>query len=160
MTALVEREAMVVAPQHQADEVPRMRVQAAAVEEENRLAAGLTPVEVMEAHLMDHDLMGFRQDDFGDFQSGIMGRQLKMFDLFGIVQHATRSWSVSFEITAVKRRSGASFWGNSHQPQLQQRYIAKGRKGPQSAKVHPEGRSTVSRRAPASRKVALSKAGE
>src|ERR1700683_3418833 len=38
----------------------------------------------------------------------MMGSPLEMFDLFGIIQHATRSWSVSIGITARELRDIAN----------------------------------------------------
>ena len=57
MAALVERDAVVLAAQRQAYEIPGMRVEPAAVQEKYRTALRGTPIEVVEAHPIDHDVV-------------------------------------------------------------------------------------------------------
>src|SRR5579863_1833706 len=57
VTALIERKAVVLPPQHQADHVPRMRVQAAAMQKQNRTAPRDAPIQVMKPHPVNHDMV-------------------------------------------------------------------------------------------------------
>ena len=91
MTALIERKAMIILPQHQADDVPGVSVQSSAVKKQDRRAAGGSPIEVMKPHPMDDDVMGLRKNYFGNFQSGMVGSEFEMFKLLGIGQHTLHS---------------------------------------------------------------------
>src|SRR5262245_18952326 len=47
-------------------------------------------------------MMRLRENELREFQSGVMGNELEMFELLGIAQHFQRSWSVSKAITALR----------------------------------------------------------
>ena len=89
MTALVEREAVIVRPQHQAYDVPGVSVQAATVKEQNRRAPGGSPIEVMEPHPMDHDMMRLGENDFGKLS-------------------ARHGWQSARDVRAAQHRSACS----------------------------------------------------
>jgi hypothetical protein len=57
VAALVEREAVVLAAQRQADEVPSTRIEPAAVQKKYWMTPPSTPIEVMEAHPVDHNVV-------------------------------------------------------------------------------------------------------
>jgi hypothetical protein len=73
-----------------------MRVETAAVQKEDRMPTLGAPIEVMQAHPADNEVMGFRQLDGGQFESRVLGRKLEMVDLFRGTQHNSHSWSVPF----------------------------------------------------------------
>ena len=58
--ALVEREAMELAAQRQAAQVPGARGLTAAVQEQDRRPPGRAPVEIVEAHAAEHGVAGAR----------------------------------------------------------------------------------------------------
>jgi hypothetical protein len=64
VTALIERESMVLLSEHQADHVPGVRVQAASMQKENRRTPLRAPIEVMKAHPLNDYMMRVRQDEF------------------------------------------------------------------------------------------------
>ena len=83
MTALVEGDTVVALAQHQANEIPGMGVQAAAMQKEYGMAPLGAPIEIMQPHPADHHVMRFRQGDLGQLQPGVPGGELEMIDLFG-----------------------------------------------------------------------------
>src|SRR5262249_52253718 len=66
---LVERQAAVLAPERETDEVPGARRLTAAVEEEDGRPPGYAPVETVEGQAAQGELVGFRYDELVDRES-------------------------------------------------------------------------------------------
>src|SRR6266851_23338 len=81
MPALIQRDAAVAMAQHQADHVPGMGVEAAAMEEEDRSpGARIAPVQVMEPEALDDQIGGLRQHDLRRLQTRYFRHQSELFD--------------------------------------------------------------------------------
>src|SRR5439155_5105896 len=65
VSALVEGDAVVFGAESEADDVPRMRVEGAAVEKEDQRPPALSPVQVVEPHPADHEVALLLQYDLG-----------------------------------------------------------------------------------------------
>ena len=96
MPALVERDAVVLAAQRQAYEIPGMRVEPAAVQEKYRMAPRGTPVEVVETHPVDHDVVVFGKGETRHFEPGDLGGQLQVLELFRCLQHGSFVLAIDF----------------------------------------------------------------
>jgi hypothetical protein len=70
VAALVERDAVIGVPQRQAAQIPGMRVQRAAVQEDDRRQVPVAPVEIMETHAPHMELAAFRQHDIVEAEAG------------------------------------------------------------------------------------------
>src|ERR1700751_4297751 len=104
MAALVEREALVLAAQRQAYEIPGMRVEPAAVQEKDRMAPRSAPIEVVETHPVDHDVVVLGKRETRPFEPGDLGGQLQVLELFRCFQHVSLS---SRSIWLCVRRAGS-----------------------------------------------------
>ena len=78
VAALVQGQAVPLAPQGRAHEIPRVRVEAAAVEEHHGREARRSPVEIVKAHLPEQEVVLTRQHDFGKANAGGGRRQFEM----------------------------------------------------------------------------------
>ncbi len=66
-----------------------MGVEATAVQEDHRRAAGRAPVQVVKAHAPEHEVMLAGQHDVGERHAGGGGRQLQVrAELLGAEAHA------------------------------------------------------------------------
>src|SRR5215469_2124535 len=65
MATLVERDTMVVAPEHQAHDIPSMSIEAATMQKDDWRPSFDTPIQVMQTDTVDYDMVRFGQDDFG-----------------------------------------------------------------------------------------------
>src|SRR5262249_6250765 len=73
MTTLVKCEAMIVRTEHQADDVPGVGVQSSAMEEQDRRAAGGSPIQVMKPHPMNNYIVGLGKNYLRNFEPGVFG---------------------------------------------------------------------------------------
>ena len=103
MAALVERDAVVLAAQRQAYEIPGMRVEPAAVQEKNRMALRSTPIEVVETHSVDHDIVVLGKGETRDFEPGDLGGQLQVLELFRCFQHDFFVLAIDLVVRPVRR---------------------------------------------------------
>ncbi len=81
VTTEVEGQAPIVLPQREADEVPRVRGEPAAVEEQQRLLAGRPPVEIAETHAPQHDLMLVGDDELPGREAGDLGGVVQVLEI-------------------------------------------------------------------------------
>src|SRR5271156_1121674 len=86
MPALIERDASIAFAQHHGDAIPRMRVDAAAVQEKYRHARA-APVEVVKTHRADDHLLVLRQRDCARMKIGNLERSPKHREFFGSFRH-------------------------------------------------------------------------
>ena len=82
MAALVERQAMVVAAQGEAHQIPGVRGQRAAMEKHNRRQVLAAPIEIMQPHPADLRVMPLRQYDVVKSEPGAHGRRRKVLAVF------------------------------------------------------------------------------
>ena len=78
VAALIEGHAVRLAPEGQTHEIPRVGVEAAAVQEHHGGQARRPPVEIVKAHAPEQEVMHVRQDDLGKMDAGGGRRQLEM----------------------------------------------------------------------------------
>jgi hypothetical protein len=64
-----------------------MRVEPAAVQEKNRMAPRRVPIEVVETHPVDHDVVVLGKSKTWHFEPGDLGGQLQVLELFRCFQH-------------------------------------------------------------------------
>jgi hypothetical protein len=89
VAALVEGQAVTLLPERRADEVPGVRVEAAAVQEHHGRQARRAPVEIVQAHAPAQQVMLARQHDLGQADPGGIRRQLQVrAELVGAEAHA------------------------------------------------------------------------
>ena len=69
---------MPLAAQREADQVPGVGVEAAAVQEDHGRQAGRPPVEVVEAHALEQEVVLVGQHDLGQGDAGGGGGQLEV----------------------------------------------------------------------------------
>ena len=81
MAPLVQRQAVELAAQRQADEIPRARRLTAAVKEEDRRSSSHAPVDVVEAHAVQDDVVLHWDDELLDVEARQSRRELLMLDL-------------------------------------------------------------------------------
>ena len=93
VAALVERDAVPLAAQREADQVPGMGVEPAAVQEDHGRQAGRPPVEVVKAHaLRASEVVLVGQHDLGQGDAGGGGGQLEVrAELVGSEGHRVSS---------------------------------------------------------------------
>ena len=103
MAALVERDAVVLAAQRQAYEIPGMRVEPAAVQKKNRMALRGTPIEVMETHPVDHDVVVLGKGETRHFEPGDLGGQLQVLELFRCFQHGSFVLAIDLVVRPARR---------------------------------------------------------
>ena len=82
VAALVERDAMIVVAQRQADEVPGMGIERAAMQEHDRRQMLVAPVEVVKPHPPEMKLVALRQHDAVKAEPGAYGRGFEMLAVF------------------------------------------------------------------------------
>src|SRR5262249_28095861 len=82
MAALIQRNTVIIRAQGQAYQVPGMRIEAAAVQEQNRVVSDDAPVEIMKAHPVDHHIVVLGQGETGYFEPSDLGGQLQVLELF------------------------------------------------------------------------------
>ena len=75
VSALVQCETVIIGSQRETDEIPGMRGQAAAVQEDDRRAVRGAPVEVVEAHAADDDVVVLGEAELRHVHAGDLGRQ-------------------------------------------------------------------------------------
>ena len=99
MPALVERDAVELAAQRQAAEIPGARRLSAAVEEERGRPAGRAPVEVVEPDAAEHGVLVPGADELRELEAGEAGGQPMVLALgFGVgdgkrsLGHGSSGW--------------------------------------------------------------------
>src|SRR6266446_3557282 len=110
---LVEGEAVPLEPERGADEVPGVDVEPAPVQEEHRRLAARAPVEIVEAHPSQDDVMRLGQDQLGEREPGGGRRQYQMLaELVGAQAHESRVRDVLLTITLHRRRRAGAVGGD------------------------------------------------
>src|SRR6516225_5560040 len=87
VTTLVKCNAMEITPEHQADDVPCVSVEAAAMQKHNWWTCLHAPIEIVQADPVDNDVVRLGKSQFRQFEAGKIGRELKVFNLFEFSQH-------------------------------------------------------------------------
>ena len=89
---LVEGEAVALEPEGGADEIPGVDVEPAPVQEQHRGLAARAPVQIVEAHPSQDDVMRLGQDQFGKREpGGGRGQHQVRAELVGAQAHESRS---------------------------------------------------------------------
>ena len=83
---LIEGDAVVLVVEGEADEIPAVGRQAPAVEEQQRGALA-APVEIVEPHAVDDDVVVGGQDEFLDVEPGDAGRQAQVLQGLSLGEH-------------------------------------------------------------------------
>src|SRR5262245_45653374 len=97
VAALVERDTVALRLESSADEVPRVHVEPAAVQEQHGRPASRAPVQVVEAHATEDDVVRLGQVQVGQLESGGGRRESQVLAEFLRAQaHAYTSWSTWF----------------------------------------------------------------
>ena len=103
VATLVEREAVVLAAQREAHEIPGMRVKPAAVQEKQRMASRRAPVEVMKTHPIDHHVVVRGQGETRYFEPGDLGGQLQVLELLRYFQHGPLVLAIDLVVRPARR---------------------------------------------------------
>jgi hypothetical protein len=82
MATLIQRDAVVIVAQRQADEVPGMRRQGAAMQEDNGRQMLVAPIEVMKPHPAELKFMALRQYHLAKAEAGPHGGRGKVLAVF------------------------------------------------------------------------------
>src|SRR5438552_14771625 len=82
VAALIERDAVIFVAQRQADEVPGMRRQGAAMQEDDGRQMLVAPIEVMEPHPAEAKFMTLRQYHLAKAEAGPHGSHGKVLAVF------------------------------------------------------------------------------
>src|SRR3954453_12862522 len=82
MAALIERNAVIFVAQRQADEVPGMRGQGAAMQEDDGRQMLVAPVEVMKPHPAEVKFVALRQYNLAKAKAGPHGGRGKVLAIF------------------------------------------------------------------------------
>src|SRR5262249_2365197 len=97
VTALVEGDAVALRLEGGADEVPRVNVEPAAVQEQHQRPAARAPIHIVEAHAAKDDVVGLGHGRVLQVESGGGRGKLQMLAEFLRAQaHAYTSWSTWF----------------------------------------------------------------
>src|SRR5262249_4639349 len=88
---LIEGQAVAVPSQTETHEIPRVRVQPAAVEEENRRTALRSPIEVVKAHATEDDVVRLGQRELGEGETRLCRRSREMLAKLGVGQAHPRT---------------------------------------------------------------------
>jgi hypothetical protein len=87
MAPLIECDAMVPMAQHQAYEIPGVRVESATMQKQDRALSLRAPVKIVKPNLVDDRMVRLRQHEFGQFEPRYFCGKLEMFNLFGRFKH-------------------------------------------------------------------------
>ena len=105
VAALIERETVALATKTEAHEIPRVGVEPATVEEDDRRTARRPPVEIVEAHPAEHDVVRVGQRELGKTEPGFGRRPREVLTKLGLGQTHPRS------LTSFCRLRNPGGWG-------------------------------------------------